>query len=120
MDNGLGGGGRGSGDSACVTGSGNQEGPMEAASFLNKTGSQLRIADASMLVTHITIYTLFRDTKKNIEQNNSAGVALQPIILAKTALISSIISDCNAKPNMADADSIGTSIFFFTNLVICR
>lgn len=70
--------------------------------------------------TYYYIYTLFRDTKKNIEQNNSAGVALQPIILAKTALISSIISDCNAKPNMADADSIGTSIFFFTNLVICR
>ncbi|KAH8128426.1 hypothetical protein LI328DRAFT_122943 [Trichoderma asperelloides] len=35
----LGGGGRGSGDSACVTGSGNQEGPMEAASFVNKTSS---------------------------------------------------------------------------------
>lgn len=76
-----------------------------------------------MLVTHI-IYTLFRDTKKIIEQNKSASVALQPIILVKTALISSIISDCNAKPNMADADSIGSTdlflFFSFTNLMICR
>lgn len=60
----LGGGGGGSGDSACVTGSGNQEGPMEAASFLNKTSSQLRIADASMLVTHI-IYIHYLETQKN-------------------------------------------------------
>lgn len=67
-----------------------------------------------MLVTHIAIYTLFKDTqKKHDEQDNPASVASQPIIPVKTALISWIISDCNAKPSMADADSIGGIGQFF-------